>query len=207
MPGAPVYLGDEQGDANHNSQQQKPLLPQTNEKREEEKKEAPSAPRGNGPECVICMGITYLSSLAFMGLVIYALVVSDTESVTAACGRALWNFMCVRLGFAFFEFFVMCFVRRETLIGDQWGEGRVEGAAYALMLMGITHIVLLGTGSSYVSQAMNNETCRTAMASVSVTDSPLLGILEYTYVGLDGFVTLLIIYLMILALDACELIR
>lgn len=204
MPGAPgLYLGDEQqrdvSNSSTQQQQQTPLLPQQKPTENEETERSPS--RSKGPGLVIWAGISYLSSLAFMGLVIYALVVSDTDSVTNACGRALWNFLCFRLCFAIFEAMSMCFFGRNTLIGDERGGGRIEGAAYGLILAGIFHIILLGVGAFYVSQAMNNETCRNALASVSATNSPLLGILEYVYVALDAFLILSIACVIFLALD------
>jgi hypothetical protein len=211
MPGAPVYLEEEQsnsGGGSTHQQQQMPLLPQQKEEKvEEEENESLSAPLRRGSGVVIWTIITYLTSLAFMGLVIYALVVSNTEIVFSACGDALWNFMCVRLGFAIFEASMVCLVRKEVLIGNERGEGKIEGAAYDLMLLGVFHIVLLGLGAFYVSQAMNNEPCRAALASVSTTNSPLLGILEYVYVGLDALYVISVTCMILLALNTCELVE
>ncbi len=187
MPGAPAYMGEQQ--------HQMPLLPQTQtQTRELEEEVEKPAPRRKGPVAVMCDIIRYLSPPVFTGLVIYALVVSNTEDITRACGTALWSFMCTRLFFTIFELLLLCLFGYYKSNSDISDNDKIEGVAYAFVCLGVTHIVMLGLGAFYVSQAMNNDTCTAALASVSATNSPLLGILGYIYVPLDGLIALTVIY-------------
>jgi hypothetical protein len=121
-------------------------------------------------------------TLMFLGLLIYALAVSNTDTVTEVCGNALVNLMIARLCLTLLEMtLVYCF-------GSNDGAKSIAGCFVIIF-----HIVFLGMGAFYVSEAMNSMTCNAAMAAVSITESPLLGILGYVYVGIDALFALVIL--------------
>jgi len=156
----------------------------------------------------------YATLLALLGLTIYALSVSYTTTVVDACGNALLIVTITRVLLTVVEVvLVYCFASgratETTASGGASGSpAAASGEANNSLKRGtattssdtaksatgcfviLFHLVFLGVGAFYASQAMNNEACSAAMASVSATKSPLLGILGYVYVGVDALFAL-----------------
>lgn len=136
--------------------------------------------------------IPNLINLAFLGFVVYALVVSNTASVFDACGHSLWNFICTRFCFSITET-ILLFCFGILLMLALKPNSPIKGVAFYMWIVLIFHIILTGLGAFYTSEAMNHEDCRSNMTSVSATQSPLLGIMGYVYLSFDSIAIVVVL--------------
>ena len=154
---------------------------------------------------VLRIVISYVLFLAFISLVSYSLYVSDVPKVTNNCGYSLWNFVFARLCISAFEAtLVICFGYYSVIVSDR--PTPVEGTAYSTCLAVVMHATLVGVGASYVSEAMNIEECRAVLSSVSVTKSPLLGIIGYIYMAMDSVVVIALSCMLCFAMYSCGIL-
>lgn len=114
----------------------------------------------------------------FQIFVIYALAVSDSNTVTDACGSKLWNFVLAELLFHFLEG-VIFYKIHWLIVGS-------SPAPFWIAMMLIIHIIPLSFGVNIVIPAMEKAECSTALSSVSFTSTPMLGIIGYIFVVLDS---------------------
>jgi len=158
-----------------------------------------------GEVSILRIVVSYAFFLAFISLVIYALYVSDVPEVSNACGSSLWSFVFARLCVAVFEAtLVVCFGYYSVIVENS--PAPVEGTTYSTCVTVFIHVTFIGAGAFYVSEAMNVESCRNALSSVSATKSPLLGILGYIYVAMDSFVVTALLFMMCFILSTRGLI-
>ena len=139
-----------------------------------------------------------LLGLAFQCLVIYSLVTSNTSEVSQKCGDSLWKFMLSRLILFFLEgfFFALVGALQVCMLSlcACWNEGvkTFLMIIFPLVCLIALHGTLVGVGFSVAQNAMADSLCTGALSSVSFTNSPLLALLGYVYVGLDSLVLFLI---------------
>ncbi len=138
-------------------------------------------------------------NLGFIILVIHALVVSNTSSVMTACGHSIWNYIVVRLCLSFIEtavlvisnFSPIVIIRMATIKGFH-----IHSLQFYSCTLCIIHIIFIGLGAFYTSDAMKYEYCNSNMTSVSFTQGPLLGIVGYAYVSLDTIIIVASIFVL-----------
>jgi hypothetical protein len=145
------------------------------------------------------LGHTLTGSLSFIilfSMVCYALSVSNTAEVQAACGKQLWQFVLAHLVMPIGLFIIIIF-GTVGVMGCCIGFSDQDEAFLPIVFAFIGAVMLLsysslflGFGVPIVNAAMNAEGCTAALSGVSFTNSPLLIIMCWIYLALDGLVLL-----------------
>ena len=151
------------------------------------------------------MAIAGLPFTVFFGLVCYALSVSNTAEVQAACGSSLWNLvlahLVVPMGLsiviivATVGFMICCF-------GFSDYEEPNLPIVFGMVAAGVIVLycsLFLGMGVPIIQDAMSSEICKAELSRVSFTETPLLGILGCFYLVTDGLLLFLVTMCLLLA--------
>lgn len=126
----------------------------------------------------------FLACTTFSILVIYSLVVDNTERVHTAC-TDLYPYMVTRTGLSFCVFFAMC------TYGLMYGPTRRPERNPVLVFFFLIYFVVLAIwGAVVVSKSMiGNTVCYDALYD-SAFHAPLLGDLGWVYIVVDVFYAL-----------------
>jgi hypothetical protein len=142
-----------------------------------------------------------LGLLAFHIIVIYALVVTHTQSVMDACGASLWIFLLVHLLLPMVLTCILCCALLCVYLLASNLMLSVQQAPFyywALIFMAITYFaVLCGVGAHLTSKAAGNSACIAAVGTATNNMPQLLTSLGWVYVGLDGADLLLSLAVMV----------
>lgn len=151
--------------------------------------------------------INSLLSLTLFGFAIYALAVSNKETVFEACGRDLWNYMVSRLILGCFSWLLItmiffCYIRAFL---QNLEHGLCTLPCFTIFIFAY-HVTFLALGIKFSSDAMGNTTCTTALSEVSFTNSPLLAQLAYVFIALDSIILLLSLCLCVIGKSLIEML-
>ena len=125
--------------------------------------------------------VALLPMVSLIAFLTYAVFVSHTATINAACGgEELWIFMIVRLVFLFGGIFVLLFPT--LLLGTCLRNFATAAAVVAVVYLA----TMIGFGAHFGSAALSNATCASALSAASVSNSPILAILCMVFVGLDA---------------------
>lgn len=137
--------------------------------------------------------INAIVNLVFLGFTIYAIAVSNKETVFDACGKNLWGFMIARvvIGGSFLVIigtaaipFLLLMAFKDTI--------QASTTLPCLLFLAVMYqVTVLALGVKFSSDAMGNSACTTALSDVSFTNSPLLAQLTYVFVAFDSIWILL----------------
>lgn len=154
----------------------------------------------------VCFRVGYciwgLGYMAFHIMVIYALVMTHTQSVTDACGVSLWVFLLVHLLLPVVLLCLLCcaVLYVYMLAANLMLDAKQIPFYYWVVAVGafVYFATLCGVGAHLTDQASRNEACKTAVVSAThMMHPPLLTTLGWVYVGLDGASLLLSVGLMV----------
>lgn len=133
--------------------------------------------------CTCNLGLGTLPSLVFIGFMIYAISVSNTDATTKACGGELWEYMFVRLILMCVQFFVIgCVVGCFSICLNSQSAAAVLGVIMFLAYFS----TLLGIGVPIVTGALASSPCVSALSATSFTNTPILAILGAVLIGSDA---------------------
>jgi hypothetical protein len=140
-----------------------------------------------------------LSNLFFFILIIYALVELGNEEkfhFKEKCGEegsSFLTWMIIRLCLGIIQFFVILFVVMVLKLLSGMNSFYLLMGGFLLISM---YVVTFSLGIYYTKTVMDKSICRDVMTEASFTKSPLLGILGWIYVALDGLILVTFIFYM-----------
>ena len=134
------------------------------------------------------LGMSFLV-IFFQVLVLYALVTSNVNGVSIACGSLLWNFMFSRFVLVFVELIILG-VTSAVLHNEACNDPIYYNMKQVAFLV-ISHAIYIVFEGISIQQSMDSTQCVAALSNVSFTNTPLLGILCYIYLTLDILAVLL----------------
>jgi hypothetical protein len=123
-------------------------------------------------------------SLIFYVVVFYTLITENTSIVSTECGDVLWNWVLSRFIFAILETIFLAIpisLCKDFMLGPK---KHILGLVFL-------HTINVCVGTFVVYNAMENNSCRSALSSSSFLETPILGVIGYVYIFLDSLVVII----------------
>jgi hypothetical protein len=135
-------------------------------------------------------GLASLPSLVFLGFLIYAVSVSNIDTVRDACGPSLWTYMLLRLVLSFVVIFFITSIAGCLAV---YFDSSILQPIISVIILTIYSATMLVVGLTIVTRALTSAKCVAALSASCFTNSPMLAILGCIFVGFDALLLLVLI--------------